>query len=509
MPQLNYAIPDVYESVTRPTNMNIIRSIIAITGIDEDTFIEYAGQNDGIPSYRTLLNTNRNLDPAKMSIYDKVQVTVEEEIKDEYLMSMATHYDDNKTIWNDPKRAISIQPWYEHVETTLSFRFRTVDLNKAKDWQTGMRRKFNLAYKDGSFQSRYKYVLPKLMLVFLEQFHRMKETVAPEGTMLPDWLTSGMRQPFTILTTQAGTMPVLAFRENQLDILGYFDFSQVPVEEKKQDTHTYEVAFTFKFQWDRPVQLILRYPLVIHNQLVPKKFRPDNVVYDPGSLWGNASKSMTRYTELMEAAGFKHHNARGGMIIPFFDEFWPTQTPADTTNLVQFLVQVGADPQVVLDLKNIKGCTFNPDLLGIMSADHDGLTQRTKSCVNVVLYINDRPLDASLLYVDEELVVRTRVPLQLTDIHHLRINLFTQFPFLSKEAEDTLRSNPNWANLIFTVLSPEMSDQGLLPVSLKGRYIPASEWNRCVAYLKQTDQKLLGRRVIWPTVMNMMINTQS
>ncbi|WBF04866.1 hypothetical protein [Erwinia phage vB_Ea277G] len=505
MPQLNYGIPDVYESVTRPTNMNIIRSIINSTGIPEDTFIEYAGQNDGIPTYRTLLTNNRNTEPAKMSIYDKVQVTVEEEIKDEYLFNIPFVYDDKKTIWKDPKLPVWLQPVYEHVETTLSFRYRVVDLNKAKDWQTGMRRKLGLAWKDGSFQSSYKFVVPKLILLFLEQFHKMKEAVAPEGTTLPDWLQAHAIQPNTVLTTQAGTQPEWAFKENELDILGYFDFSQVPVEEKKQDTHTYEVSFTFKFQWERPIELVLGYPLVIHNQLVPKKFRPDNVIYDPGEIWGAASKSMSRYHQLMEAAGFKNHNSRGGMIIPFFDEFWPTQIGHDLTNLVQFMIQVKDDPTMVLDLKNIPGFTWNEKLLGIMTKDHKGLTKRTQSVVNIVLYIGDRPLDSSRLYVDENLVVRSTVPLKLTDVHHLRINLYTQLAFLTKEATDTLRSNPEWANLIFTVLEPEMYNQGLLPKSLKNIWIPDDEWWRCIQYLKQTDAKLFGPRVVWPTVMNMVI----
>lgn len=505
MPQLNYEIPDVYESVTRPTNMNIIRSIINVTGMDPETFIEYAGQNDGIPTYRTLLTNNRNDTPAKMSVFDKVQVTVEEEIKDEYLFSTPFNYDDKKTIWKDPKLPVWLQPVYEHVETTLSFRYRVVDLNTAKNWQTGMRRKFGLAWKDGSFQTAYKFVVPKLILLFLEQFHTMKEAVASEGTQLPEWLQAHAIQPNTVLTTQAGTHPEWAFCENQLDVLGYFDFSQVPVEEKKQDTHTYEVSFTFKFQWERPIQLVLGYPLVIHNQLMPKKFRPDNVVYDPGELWGMASKSMSRYHQLMEAAGFKNHNARGGMIIPFFDDFWPSQIGHDLTNVVQFLIQVKDDPTMVLDLKSIPGFTWNPILLDIMRKDHQGLTKRTHSVVNLVLYIGDRPLDSSRLYVDNDLVVRTTVPLQLTDVHHLRINLYTQLAFLTKDATDTLRSNPKWADLIFTVLEPSMYTDGLLPKSLKGIWIPDDEWWRCIQYLKQTDAKLFNRRTIWPTVMNMLI----
>lgn len=504
MPMLDYEIPDVYVSVTRPTNVNIIRSIINSTGIPEDTFIEYAGMNDNVPTYRSLLNNNREVDTAKFGAYGKVQVTAEDTVIEDRLMSTPFTYNENKVIWRDRQRGIALQPYYEQTEVRLNFRYRAVDQNDAMDWQTRMKRRIMEKWFDASYQTSYNFVVPKLILAFYQQFYKMKEAVAGEGDTFEAWMNKYAIQPNTTLTMLNGQEPEWAFEEIQLDVLGNFDFTAPPKEEKNAENTTWQVEFAYTFRYDRPLGFMLTYPLVLHNQLMPKKFRPDNVIYDPYAYYGLGLKARSRYDRLLSSLGLPRTPQRAGSIIPWFDDFWPDAEVGSTTNLAQFLVQVdAANPTRVLDLKTIPGYYFHPDLVAYMTRVHDKLTQRSGAAVNVSLYTNDSLWDSRALYVDEDLVVHTRSPMKLTNVHHVRVSLFNQLFMLQPDAEDTLRSNPEWAYLIFDGLAPEMRPQGLLPKSLKGLYIGKPEWDKAVRYLKQTDPHFkLNKRLMRPTVMS-------
>lgn len=503
MPHLDYEIPDLYEAITRPTNINIIRSIISSTGMPADTFIEFSGNNEHIPTYRSLLGDRTNIPSSKFSEYGKVFVECEEEIIEDRLLNTAFLYNENKIVWEDPVLGIYLQPYYEQVEITLNFKYRTVDLNEAKKWQSGMRRRIKQKWLDESFQSAYDYIIPGVVLRFWEQFYAMREAVEGYGDTYSEWLLAGMRQAHTVKTNQAGRHETLMFKENQLDILGFFDFTNPPKEEKKLENTTYEISFSYKYKYDRPIGFMMKYPLVIHNQLMPKKFRPDHVVYDPNSLKGLAAQSTSRYNKLLDAMGMHNRNARGGTIVPFFDEFWPIQTTADTTNLVQFMIRVNPDDKFgVLDLKEIPGYIFHPDLLEYMQADHPNLTLRTASAINLVLYNGETPIPPNLLYVTEDLKIRCRAPLSLRGVYHLRVNIFNQLYYLQPSAEDLLRSNPKWANIILQGLAPDIK----LPETLKGLWISRDEWNRCVLYIKTTDAHFYqNSRMMRPTHLTALV----
>ena len=58
MPQFAYELPDVDVMITRPITLAVIRSIIGVTGMPEDTFIEYSGDELGIPTWLQRLTNN-------------------------------------------------------------------------------------------------------------------------------------------------------------------------------------------------------------------------------------------------------------------------------------------------------------------------------------------------------------------------------------------------------------------------------------------------------------------
>lgn len=512
MPQFTYPIPDVREMITRPTELAVIRQIAAITGTKEDTFIEFGGMNEGIPTWKSLLG-QENAPTGRFASFDKIQVTAEERIDEDYYLSTAYLYpSDAKTIWYDGDIGISLRPIYEKVKTTLSFRYRTVDLSTARNWITGMKRRILMNWLDQSLQSKYKVAIGPTVTEFLHEFHRMSQNVAPDGSSFEDWLDKRFLQKHTTLTTLDGRFPQVVLEETQLDVVGWFTFGELPKPQRAQQESAYEIEFTYEFQYERPTEMALKYPLMIHNQLVNKKYRPDYVVYDPVNLHGYATRSVSAYTQLLRNIGQFDRFARAGRILPYYDDWWPLpeHIVPSTTNVVQQLIGVDPnDPTLIIDFRNPGTFTLSDTMLAYMTRTRADLIKRTRSAVNIALYENDSLYEPSELYVDDSLCLRSRNPLDVKKLYHMRLTLFNDLFYLTKEAELIIRENPDYVTMILVGLDGRMATNGFLPKPNSGGFITRADWTRAVEWLRTTsDNFKTDYRQVGHTLLNFLVTVK-
>lgn len=507
MPQFTYPIPDVYESITRPVTVAVIKQIAAITGMPEDTFIEYGGMNEGIPTYKSLIGQEA-MQTGRFASFGKVQVTATETIDEDYYLSSAYFMSaDAKTVMKDSDIGIMLRPFYEKVKVDLSFKYRSVDQGELRNWQTGLKRRIKMDWLDQSMQAKYNVIVPRLIMTFLAEFHRMSQQVAGDGLNLNQWLERRMLQSHTALTTMGGRWPQFALNETQVDIVGWFDFQEIPKEARTNESSTWEIEFNYRFQYERPTEFGLNYPLVIHNQLIGPKWRPDYVVYDPSALAGYAARSTSAYQTLLKNMGAQNNNARNGFIYPYFDDWWAPTPPASTTNLLQTLIAVDPnDPTLVLDLNVDNGFELDPVFRRYLEQTRTGLCTRTLSAVLLTLYCNDQAVDASVLYVDDAMQVRTTLPLDLTKMYHLQFSMMDDLFYLKPDAELTLRSNPEFGLMVLETLAPEMRERGLLPKVVEGWFIHRDDWRDAVTYLRSTsDSFKVGKRMMRPTQLSWIL----
>jgi hypothetical protein len=457
--------------ITRPTELAVIRQIAAITGTPDDTFIEFGGINEGIPTWKSLLGQEA-APTGRFGSFNKIQVTSEERIDEDYYLSTAyLNPSDAKTVWRDSAIGITLRPIYEKVKTTLSFRYRTIDYATARNWVTGMKRRILMNWLDQSLQSKYKIAIALTLMQFLHEFHRMSQQVEPSGEEFMPWVDKRFLQAHTVLTMLDGRYPQVVLNETQLDVVGWFTFGELPKPQKSQQETAFEVEFTYEFQYERPTEMALKYPLMIHNQLVNRKYRPDYVVYDPVNLHGYATRSVSAYTELLRNIGQFDRFARAGRILPFYDDWWPPveQIVPSTTNVVQQLIGIDpADPTLIIDFRNPGTFTLSDTLRAYMEHTREDLTVRTRSAVHLSLYENDRLYEPSELFVDDNLCLRSRTPLDLKKLYHMRLTLFNDLFYLTREAELIIRDNPDYVTMILVGLDGRMLTNGLLPQSNSG-----------------------------------------
>jgi hypothetical protein len=95
------------------------------------------------------------------------------------------------------------------------------------------------------------------------------------------------------------------------------------------------------------------------------------------------------------------------------------QIVPSTTNVVQQLIGIDpADPTLIIDFRNPGTFTLSDTLRAYMEHTREDLTVRTRSAVHLSLYENDRLYEPSELFVDDNLCLRSRTPLDLKTLPH-------------------------------------------------------------------------------------------
>lgn len=507
MPELTYEIPDVDVMITRPITMSVIRSIINVTGMPADTFIEFAGEEKGIPAWRNTLDQQPfdATNTARFGFFGKVKVGYTEEPTPETILTSAYKYPDNEVIFSDPKLGIVVAPYREQVKARLNFTYRTRDKNEAMNWRSGMRKKMKFHFIDETFAAKYNFVFPYLLVDFLDTFYKLRENVEGYGDTFQAWFEESRKKDYSVITTLNGKKDQLVFREEQLDILGNFEFDAPPIEEKVDDGNAYEIEFSYRFSFDRPIGYYLKYPLVIHNQVVPRTHRTAVGWYDPGGIKGSGSKSTVRYREMFKDQLW-YKNLNRGNIVPSFDDWMPPVVVPDTTNLAQFLIKIDPNNKTrVLDLLNLTKMSFDPLLVEYMKETHPWLTKRTGSFVNISVYRNDRMVDPRDLVVDENLVIWTNTEMDLRSVYHVRVGLFTQLFVLQPFAAKFLRENPAYFKMALEGLDPDYSKKHTLPEPIGGKLISKIDYADAARNLIVTARRYYSldyQYLLMPTQLN-------
>ncbi|QDB71148.1 virion-associated protein [Serratia phage Moabite] len=507
MPQLALPIPDVYASVTRRVNVSIIRAIMNVTGIKDDTFIEFAGENEAVPTWLTTLDQkvyNEN-NTAKFPFYQKIKVDYQEEVNDDPILSTAYHYNDLMLAWNDPKRKINVSPFREQVKATLNFTYRTIDKNAAQNWRSMMRRKIMRHFIDETFNAAFYYVMPVQVVAMLAIFHEMKEKIAGDGDTFEDYLKNNAVGDLATMVDNAGRNATYVFREQQLDILGNFEFSAPPIEEKLPDGNCYDITFTYRFSYDRPIGMIVKYPLVIHNQLIPPGLRKDRGLYSPADQRGLSSGSTRRYYELFKNFTWSAADPIFN-IIPFYDDWMPTQVVADTSPIAQFLIRVDQDnPKKVINLRELGKNKFNEQFLEYIRDQRLMVPRATACAAHISVYENDRPIDQRDIFIDEDLNIFCQYDLDVKSVYHVRVNVFTQLLNLQPFAVRYLQEHPDTLNMIVDALDPFfLKNGGVYPKALNGKFVTMDEYFRVARELRVTAERfysLTYKSIILPTVL--------
>lgn len=453
MPKYMIEVPDVHHAVTRPIIRQVADVVIRNFSLEQDVKqIVINGLNDVIPTNNSTLNSGNN--PIRVDSDSRLEIEFEEEVVNP--VSIAILRDEHMPILDDKDLHVFIKPVYAETSITLTFKYIAKDQSTATAWQRRAELQAYRAMNKFLTNVDYHYSIPIGIARQLWVIHALRER-AP--TRLDEnfgkWLRRISTKRLTTISNLANGGIMFAVPELQSRVHGWFDFAYQPQKvEKHNDASAWTAGFSLTFHYDRPDALIIQYPLVIHNQLIPAEYRDDQPPEkDTEHVATNRALSLQALGIFEKKADMHWYNDRTiGVAIPYFDDWLPNHIEAYHTNTTHILMQFDYDdPKFVIDWND-------PDTLGDYDM-HDPVREYMRDLKNHMFIPYDTLFLVSLqrwnqapvirdMQTDETLRVELKYELDTTAMYHLVINTLHDLSKLSAIGREILGRHPwvveNW-----------------------------------------------------------------
>lgn len=490
MPHVTTPIPETYISIVRPVVLSVVRQIRDITKVSDKGFrISYLGY----PEEQQIFNSNTGTpeDPRDTSFFEqkgKFVITVREVPDELTLYNSPVMYQDTQLVFLDKALDVQLKPVYSSTEVNISFEYRTEDKQAAQAWVDEYRTKIAMNREALTHHVAYEYPIPFSFAGILQEIHRLRENKGAYGNSFAEYLMQNFSQKATVLVNMAGERPLLVIKEDQLNILGWFENTTPPEVEKGEKGANFMVRFDYKFRFEKPIQMALKYPFVIHNQVLGNKFRNhDEVAYH--RMVGGMGL-LNQSFEYFRKEQNQYDEALEGIRIPHYDDWIPKYVPIMSANIMTSVLLLNES-----DLTRAVQLTENPTyplqqwVIDFLVADREKLTLPGASVFFVALYEGDDLLASDRYYVEEDLTVRTTFEMDLRKTYHLRFSVVADFTLMSEQARDTLRNHPETCLNVLKALDPSLESKGLLPKVVGGRLIPDRELRRTLSQMRRVELK--------------------
>lgn len=484
MPKVALSIPETIESVTRPVMLDVVRQVMKITGISAEVNIVFPGSTNETIQLNSALSTRNKDDPNKFAHNDKITIEVSEIDDPDRVQNEPVFAPGNLLIFEDPPLDVVMKPVYSGQLVTINFRYRANSQNLAIKWRDALKAKISQRRDLNVHDVTYAYGIPPEFLLILEEIHRMREAVAGYGDSFDKYFADKRHPRITMVTNQNGSASLWTMPETQSRIIGWFDFD-LPEEGSKEDkANTWTTSFSYKFRYDRPTQIAMMYPLVIHNQVLSTRFRggPIESYEDHIQSYALQTRVLVAFEGGREA---REYTKRFGYSIPTFDEFMPDQVPHYSMRLLEIGTLVDdVVPELLLNLGELGERAFHPDIIEYLKAEAAYITKPLGSAIHLNLYRSRFLINPTPLAVDADLNVRATTPPNLRVSMHIRIGLLTDLRLMKGNALDRLQDHGRAAILMLRTIDPTLESRGHMPKLVGDNFVSKAALRDAITHVR-------------------------
>lgn len=512
MPKILRVIPETDESVVRPVVIDIVRQLFDYTGISHNTTILYPGDNEAVQQGGSSITPTPK---ASFNETSRVRILVQEKVDPDYIFSSAKFVGENLRVFHDPVLDIHIKPQYSKTKVDIDFQYRGRDKIECERWIHDIAGRVEAERGVKVYKATYHYIIPEAFLAILSELHHLRENVAGYGEDYNDWFTQHLTPKASVLTNLAGRQGTWAVAETQQEIQGYFDFEGVPEKgDKEGDAETWQISFTYTFEYEKPITCVMRYPLMVHQQPLGPKWRPSAPPYNPADtarVYGNSRRHMRQFERQSYLA---RKCFTQGLSIPSYDEFIPASVPWDTKRVFTAMIALkpDGDLRTLFNLKQLGNSQFRPEILRYIQDDYQFHHILGESPFVLTLYAGADAMEQGAVTLTEDLTVVASKELDLRVPYHVRWGLVRNPRLLSKRCRDKLRDYASSTIEILKSIDCTLEGKGLLPKPLPGTdYLPSDELDNATDEIDRGNgndsQLAVSQNVQFNTVQTFFIQT--
>lgn len=476
MPNINLPINDLLATAERPIIFDVVKKVMDLTRISSKTQLRYFGEDAKAAQWNSTLDQNNqfnNLWP----VVENLTIEVEEDFNTDRMLSMAVKTDENPYIFYDRALNIYIKPVKSPTNITIRFKYKAKDRNQAIRWRNEIRTRTAMNRDINMHELTYSYHLPEAYLDVLEDIWKLREHIGGYGDTYPEWFKKCSNGQMTIVTNLAGKQPHIVVAERQAEVQGWFDWEGAPEKpEKDGDEGMFTISFSYKFIYDKPINTVFNYPIVIHQQILPKKYRFSDPAYSVQALWKQYSQSGMAFSQFMTGTQLTKSIANKGLTIPAFDQYIETSTNVPSCTLrvfTLFTIISPTDRTTLFNLGDLGDFNIDADILAFMkNSEYSHMTTSYASIFCLNLYEDENVMADGILSVDSNLNVAATSPLDLRKTYRIRLSLVCDMSYLTSSALSRIKRNPVIRTKLVEAINAAVSNGGNDPYIRKNKLLP-------------------------------------
>lgn len=445
MPNVSLPLPGILQSVGRPVILNIVREIQSITRMDPDMKIFFPGDGNVMSTSGTRLNEEDR--SAIFNTDDIAFIEADEDYEPGVLGSTPVTRIEHVPVFLDKNLGVIVTPVYATNNVTISFKYRCKSKTRAQQWRDDMRVKLGQMRDVNVHSVTYHYMLPKQVWEVINQIYECRETKHGYGQTFEEYVVSNSSDRLTVIGDLAAKDVELAISETQGRVIGLYQFDPIPAKiEHDETTGTYSVSFDYKFSYEKPIEANIRYPVMVHNQVLPARYVSwdDNAPkVERSKLSFTASGAALRAFE-SDVRMNKLYNSDLILRLPYYDDFTIPAVPTGTGSVLIALAEVDeTDKQTLFALNDLGDYEIDPDIMQfIQESEYPYIGKIYESILHIDLYRGQYLASSGSLVMNAQSVISAATPLTLRTQHRVRLSIVCDLTRLKKGALDRLRNYP-------------------------------------------------------------------
>lgn len=479
MPNIIVPLDETYESITRPTALDLTRQLMKALGLPGDINVDFAGAEEVVAQQNSTLSKQNNKN--FLGTNENLTMSLEEEYDADRTLEASVMRRDNRPYFADRQLFVFMRPVYVPTKYTISFVYRSKDEVQVNRWRDDIRARAAMLRSELVYKLTYHHPVPGSFLVILAEIYRLRENQAGYGDTYAEYIKANIDPRVTALSDQTGKNLLMVVPEEQVQILGAFDFAGITEKPRyNKELGVWEVDFNYRYVMDKPTHGAMTYPVLIHQQLLSEDYRPTGGDYTLQSEDIEAHHVGHVFNQLTRT--YRPINPRNLVArLPLFDTWFPNFDARGVDPVFFALVGIAPDdPTYVLDLKNLDSYNLDQVVLDFFKTEYPYVTQRSRSLIDVALFTNDGIMSDKAIYLDKDFILRSREPLDLRQVYHVRIGVLTNLKYLRREDGERIRINACIAGMLVRWIFPASFDRGSIPAPSKRCVWTPDQWRDIV-----------------------------
>lgn len=457
MPKVVLEVPETEESITRPIASEIARQFLTRIGVPDQTRIMMPFEDLGLPNLGSTIDSEDE-SFNRLHAQDRLDITYEESYADWNQLTRSYHKRDNKAVFIDNALRVYMRPNYQQVKGTLNCILRSQDHAGMQRWIKSLKNRVEREEIGSTHQVNYHIPIPTTFMHMLCGFFNMRESKHGYGDDLWGYLSKHFTKGMTPIMNQAGRNQTYVIKEDQISIVGWFDFGQdIPKPQKMDGTGAYNLEFTYNYYYDRCDDMLFEYPLMVHNQMIPSAFFDKYIPYQLDNYLTRSGISTTAMTVFQyEHDNPEPHKLHPGLPIPYYDTWIPPKTCDDHADIIRMLCQVDeTNPTMIGKIDEVGEWYMTDEAALYFGWCKDKVLRLYDSVFYVRVFEYNALLGPKELEINGDFELFVKAGMNPRKMYRVVISLLTDPSHLSEEGLRDLAANGCFAYNYFNKLFPQ------------------------------------------------------